>query len=483
MKKILLYLSLFLVLFFAVILFRTFTFKSRQISVKQQPLLRLNDSCVAHLQQAIRFKTISYEDPAKTDSNAFRSFRKFLAQTYPMVFKTMEAETVNRYSLVLHWKGKSQNQKPIILMAHQDVVPAEEATLNRWDAPPFSGELKNGFIYGRGAIDDKGSLIALMESAEALLKEGFIPETDIFFAFGHDEEASGMRGAKAIADLFKKRNIKPAFVLDEGGIITKTKIPGLKRPAAVIGISEKGYQTIDLQLNIPGGHSSMPEEHTALEEMARAVVRLKDNPFPPQMGYVLNAFLDHVGPELPFTSKMAMANREIFKPLIFHIYSATATGSAVIRTTTATTMFNSGMKDNVIPGQANATVNFRTQPGTSQADIVAHIREVIHNDRIKIMPRGTGNSSTQVARVDDPTFTNIRRTLNGFYPELVVAPYLVVGATDARYFGMLTSQVFRFIPFPDPEGFHAVNERIRPEDFKRGISFYYLLIKNYKPQQ
>ncbi|MEO8794444.1 MAG: M20/M25/M40 family metallo-hydrolase [Daejeonella sp.] len=480
MKKFFLFVLLGFFTIVIVLLIRTFTFNTKQIKTEQQKRLVLDDSCIVHLQKAIRFKTVSYDDAMKFDSLEFIGFQKFLKKTYPLVFTQMNLETVNRFSIILHWKGKNSNIKPIILMAHQDVVPIEQATINKWTVPPFSGSLKNGFVYGRGTIDDKGSLIAILESAEILLHEKFIPATDVYFVFGHDEEVSGLKGAKSVAKLFKKRNIHPEFVLDEGGIITYDKIPGLEKPAAVVGISEKGYQTIDLQINIPGGHSSMPAEKTALDEMAKAVVKLKQNPFKPEMGYALNSFLNYVGPELPFSSKLAMANRELFKPLIFNIYSKTATGNAVIRTTSATTIFNSGMKENAIPGQANATVNFRTQPGTSLKDVIDHVRKAIDNDQIKIIARKTGSSASQIADVDSPSFKYIQKTLSGFDPKLVVAPYLVLGATDGRYFGNLTPQVFRFIPFPDPEGFHAVNERIRTDDFKKGISFYYQLIKNYK---
>ncbi len=480
MKKFFYLLFLLFVIAIAIILFRTFTFKSKQIKGEQKPLLVLNDSCINHLQQAVKFKTISFDDHSKIDTNAFISFRNFLIATYPNVFKTMNPEIINGFSLILKWKGKSKDKKPIILLAHQDVVPIEEATLNKWSVKPFSGDIKNGFIYGRGTIDDKGSLIAILESAEILIKENFIPETDVYFIFGHDEEASGLQGAQVIAKLFKKRNINPAFVLDEGGIITKTKIPGLQKPTAVVGISEKGYVTLDLKINVPGGHSSMPEETTALDEMAKAIVKLKENPFKPEMGYVLNAFLDHIGPEMPFLSKMAMANREIFKPLIYSTYAKSAAGSAVIRTTTATTIFKSGIKTNVIPGQADASVNFRTQPGTSQIDVINHVRKVIDNTNIQITERSGSSETNQVAKVDDASFKYMQQTLNNFYPELVVAPYLVLGATDGRYFGNITSQVFRFIPFTDPEGFHGVNERIQITDFKRGISFYYQFLKEYK---
>lgn len=224
----------------------------------------------------------------------------------------------------------------------------------------------------------------------------------------------------------------------------------------------------------------MPEKETALDDMAKAIVKLKENPFPAEMSYVLNSFLDYVGPEMPFVSKMAMANRFIFKPVIFSTYSKSATGSAVIRTTTATTIFNSGIKENVVPGQAMATVNFRTQPGTTEADVITYVKKVIDNDKIEIKARPGSSEPKQVADVDHPTFKSIQNTLNSLNKDLIVAPYLVLGATDARYYTALTNQVFRFIPFTDPQGFHGINERISVEDYKKGIGFYYWFMKDWK---
>ncbi|MBE9464292.1 M20/M25/M40 family metallo-hydrolase [Dyadobacter subterraneus] len=479
MKKVLLLLGIAILLFVAFILFNTFTFKSKQLSAPEKPAFAASDSSVSRLQQAITYQTVSFEDSSKLDSNAFLGFHAFLMKSFPRIFKTVTVEKVHKYSLLLHWKGKSSAGSPLVMMAHQDVVPIEEATIQKWDAAPFAGALKNGFVYGRGTIDDKGSLMALLEGVEALMREGFVPENDIYISMGHDEEVGG-KGAKAIAELFKARNIKPGVVVDEGGIITKNKIPGLSKPVAIVGIAEKGYVTLDLQINIPGGHSSMPEKETAIDEMAKAVVKLKENPFPEEMGYVLNSFLDYVGPEMSFISKMAMANRTIFKPLIFNAYKGTAAGNAMIRTTTATTIFKAGIKDNVVPGQANATVNFRTQPGTTREDVIAYVKKVIGNDKVEITARPVGTNPKQVADVNDKSFTHMQNTINGWDSKLIVTPYLVLGATDSKSFSELTQQIFRFIPFTDPEGFHGVNERINAEDYKKGIGFYYQYLKYYK---
>lgn len=477
MKKLLQIIGIILLLVIAIVLVKTLLFKSKQLNVEQYQPLVLDDSCVTHLQKAIRFKTISYDDPTKMDSSAFYGFQSFLVSAYPLVFSKMEVEKVNTFGLILHWKGKSTTAKPVILMAHQDVVPIEEATKSNWDIEPFSGDIKNGFIYGRGAIDDKGSLIALLEGAEQLLKEGFLPSTDIYFVFGHDEEVMGLKGAKSMALLFKDRKIEPAFVLDEGGIVTEFKVPGLNKTAAVVGIAEKGYQTLKLKIEIPGGHSSMPEQKTAIEELAKAIIALKRQPFKADLGETVQNFLAYVGPEMPFLSKMAMANQWLFAPMIKNTYAKSAPGNATIRTTTATTIFNAGLKENLIPGEAEATVNFRTQPGVTRQDVIGHVKKVIADDNIQVIPQGDGNEPKQVAKVNSESFTYLQKTISAYQKDIVVAPYLVLGATDGRYFANITDQVFRFIPFTDPEGFHGVNERIKITEYKKGIGFYYELMK------
>ncbi len=479
MKKLLYVLLVGFILLVLVVLINTFNFKSKQIAVEPADFLNVPQSCIGNLQKAIQFKTISYDNPALIDSTAFLDFHTFLTQAYPLTFSKLKLEKINGLSLILHWQGKNKTSQPIILMAHQDVVPVEEATKNKWHVDPFSGALKDDFIYGRGTIDDKGSLIAILESVELLLKDNFIPENDIYFVFGHDEEVTGKRGAKVIAALFKQRGIKPALVLDEGGIITHYKVPGLSKPAAVVGIAEKGYVSVDLKASIAGGHSSMPEQQTAIDELAKAIVKLKENQFPLELGPVTHLFMDYVGPEMPFVNKMAMANRWLFSSVIKSNYEKTAAGSATLRTTTATTIFNAGLKENLIPGEASATINFRTLPGVDTMDVINHIKTTINNPKIEITLRQGSSASSQIAKVNDKTFDYLQKTISAFQEDVIVTPYLVLGATDGRFFGDLTTQVFRFTPFTDPEGFHGVNERIKVTEFKKGIMFYHNFIKNY----
>lgn len=478
MKNFLKLTSLTILLIISVVLFNTLRFKSKQIQIAEQPDIQLRPGNIERLQEALRFKTISYDEPNSIDSAEFLKFHTYLAQAFPLVFEKASLIKINELSLLLHWKGKS-HAGPLVLMAHQDVVPVEKSTLDAWKADPFAAKLIDGYVYGRGAIDDKGSLMAILESVELLMAENYIPEQDIYLSFGHDEEISGLYGTKAIVEWFKEKNIKPKMVLDEGGMITNSKIPNLNKTAAVVGIAEKGYLTVKLKTNVEGGHSSMPPKNTAIDVLAEAIVKIKQNPFPAQLDTVVQSFMDYVGPELPFTNKMAMANRWLLSPLIKSIYSQSPAGNASIRTTQAFTIFQSGIKENLVPGEASATINLRTLPHSNEKDIIAHLKKAVNNDLVSISSEGNRTNPKQIANLQDGTFLHIQKTISAFKKDIIVAPFLMIGATDGRYFGEITSQVFRFIPFTDLEGLHGVNERIAVKEYKKGIAFYYQLIRNF----
>ena len=479
MKKFFLILLLLVVVLATVVLFRTFTSSSKQIEVAQAAEVAVSDSAVIHLQQALTHPTISTES-GKTDTAAFKKFHQFLQTSFPLIHQQCTKQLISDYSILFHWKGKNPSAKPILLTGHQDVVPVEEASKHLWKAGPFSGAIINDTIYGRGAVDDKGSLMGLLEAVEQLLKEGFVPATNVYIALGHDEETTGQRGAKVIATLLQQGGIKPAFVLDEGGMITDHEIPGVTNPVALVGIAEKGYVTVDLTINITGGHSSMPAKQTAIDQIAKAVVRLNENPFPATLNPTINSFMDFMGPDMPFVQRMAFANRWLFSPLIINTYSSRPGPDAMIRTTTAATIIQSGIKENVIPSIATATINFRTLPGTTVADVTKHIKETINDERIAIKPRPSSSSPQAVADVNDATFMYMQKAIRSWRNDVLVTPYLVLGATDGRYYTTLTPNVFRFVPFNDVKGFHGINERIGVAEYKKAIGFYYGLIKGWK---
>ncbi|RYE22061.1 MAG: M20/M25/M40 family metallo-hydrolase [Sphingobacteriaceae bacterium] len=479
-KKLVFFLLTVFLILMLIVLVKTFTFKSVQPKFKAVKTVSVSDSAVAHLQQGIQFKTVSLSDAAKTDSSVFVAFHQFLHKTYPLIHQKLQLEKVG-FTLIYTWKGKNIHLKPVILMAHQDVVPVEKASLAQWKTDPFGGIIQNGKILGRGAADDKTSLFALLEATEKLLQENKQPERTVYFVFGHDEEAGG-KGVKAVAALLKSRKIKADWVLDEGGEITKKEIPGLQgTPVALIGTSEKGYLSLDLKVNIEGGHSSMPKAETAVDVLVVAVQKLRAKPFPASFGGSTGDFFKYLGPEMPFTSKMAIANQWLFKPLLFKIYEKSGGGNALIRTTIAPTILQAGIKDNVIPASASATINFRLLPGTSIDAVFKHVKTAIADDRVQLIKQDAfAAEASAVTSTKSDGFKQLEKAIVENYPGTLIAPYLTVGATDSRQLAEISDCILRFVPVTDLEGMHGLNEKAGVDEYKKAIGFYYLLMKGLR---
>ncbi|MEQ9414105.1 MAG: M20/M25/M40 family metallo-hydrolase, partial [Cyclobacteriaceae bacterium] len=359
------------------------------------------------------------------------------------------------------------------------VVPVEPGTESLWSVDAFEGVIKNDTIWGRGTADDKMSLISIMEAIERLLTENFIPERTIYLAFGHDEEIGG-QGAISIASLLESRNIKAELVLDEGGIITVDKIPGITQPVALVGTSEKGYMSLELSVELSGGHSSMPAPETAIDILTNAIVTLRANPFEADFSQSTKDFIQYIGPEQPFLQKMVFANQWIFKNKIVVIYEQSPGGNAMVRTTIAPTVINAGVKDNVIPTLASAIINFRLLPGDTQESVKDRVVSVIADSRVKISKLSFGNDPSAVTPVDGLGFKMVETAARKTFDKVIVAPFLMVGATDSRHFGKVSDQIIKFSPMNDPIGFHGIDERISVKGFQDGIWFYQQLIKSIR---
>lgn len=318
-------------------------------------------------------------------------------------------------------------------MGHLDVVPVIEENRKYWKRNPFGGEVVQDTIWGRGAIDDKISVIALMEAIEWLQEKNFQPERTYLLALGHDEEIGGLQGARIMAEHLQEQGLQAEFVLDEGGSITRNMIPGLDNDAALVGIAEKGFATLYLSLELEGGHSSMPEKETAIDVMAGAISRLKKNPLPAEISPALESFIDYLGPEMTFVNRMAFANPWLFKPLIISAYEKSSSGNALVRTTTSPTIFNIGVKDNIIPLSAKAIVNFRILSDSSMEEVIEHVKDVVDDERIEISQGKFNTDSSMVSDVNTPNFSALHMTIAQSFPEAKLAPYLVVGATDSRH--------------------------------------------------
>lgn len=430
-------------------------------------------AAVEHLQQAIRWQTVSSTDSSPRDTSQFAGLHRLLQQSYPLLHQRLTRELVGGYSLLYRWPGTEPALAPVVVLAHQDVVPVEEESRAGWHVPPFGGIVKDGFIWGRGATDNKANLIAICEAIEQALQQGYSPRHTIYFAFGHDEEVGGGQGAARIAELLLQRHGRAAFVLDEGGFITTQRVPGLVgRPVALVGTAEKGYMSVEIVATLPGGHSSLPAKETAIELVAQALVTLRAHPFKAAFTPAMQDFAAHVGPHLPFPQRLAFANKWLLEPLILRAYTASPGGNAAVRTTMVPTIIRAGNKANVVPSQAVATVNVRLLPGTSSRATLARLRALLPDARLQLRTVGFISEPGPTATDSSQYYHQVEHLVRRLVPGVVTTPFLMTGITDARHFSALTANIYRFSLMADPVGLHGEDERLSVASFSQCIRFY-----------
>lgn len=432
------------------------------------------DRAAQHLSAAVKFATVSHEDPAEDDPKALSAQRDWLTSTYPRFAAAAPREMVGGGGLVWTWKGTDPSLAPIILMAHQDVVPVVEETRGLWTADPFGGEIRDGAVWGRGAIDDKGSLVALMEAAEALAATGFQPRRTIYIVSGHDEEVRGS-GAEAAAETLKARGVKALFAIDEGSVVIRD-FPLTHKPAALIGISEKGYATLKITARGTGGHSSAPPDDTAATTVARAVAAISDHPFPLKFSGPSADMLRALAPGLGFTARIAIANDWLFGPILLKQAGATPAGKSMLHTTIAPTRLYGSPKDNVLPSLATAEINYRIAPGQTPADVMATARAAVGKLPVELSWVGNPRIPSPVSSTASEAWRDVAGVTAAMFPGTPVAPSLVTAGTDGRSMYLVTPDVYRFQPIlfglHDVEMIHGVNEHLKIEDLKRMAEFY-----------
>jgi carboxypeptidase PM20D1 len=475
-KRIFITIGLLFLALVAILLVNTFRFNPSQQENVDAVKINKNDTAALHLSQALQIKTVSFGDTLPIDTAEFIKFRTFMETTYPLMHQQLEKKSFNLFSYVFKWKGKDTSLAPYVLMAHTDVVPVEAIAESKWTYPSFSGTIDKDTIWGRGAVDDKGSAIAIMEAVESSLRENYQPARTIYLCFGHDEEISGKRGAAIFSKWFDSSNIKPALVLDEGGMVDTEKFKKTGRPVAVVGTGEKGYTNIDLTVELPGGHSSTPVKETAIDNHAIVKVRAKQMPaliVPP-----VQDLLSRTGAAESFLTKMVMANMWLFKGSIIKKMEASNQTNAMVHTTLVPTIVKAGIKDNVIPSIAKATFNSRILPGQTSDDVVAFVKKAINDERVIVKKQTISLfEASATTAADHPTFKKIEGLTQKVLPNVLVSPYLVVGATDSRYFRPFSEAVLNFSPMQDVKGFHGIDERLGKEDLNRMITFYRLFIQ------
>lgn len=476
---ILLPLLLFLTAF---ILIRTISFAkpSKPVeAVKKEEFF--SNQLAEHLSLAVQCKTISQQTPENVNQQTFLQLRLTLQKLYPRVHRTLERIELGTDSLFYRWQGTQNELDPVVLTGHLDVVPVDPATETTWHYPAFSGMISDGYIWGRGTIDDKSSVITLLEAIEHLIGNGYKPSRTLFLAFGHDEESASLHGALRMANWLKDHGYKPAFVMDEGGQIMQEVLDGIRTPVAMIGIGEKGYLTTELSVEGAPGHSAQPPKNTAIGVLAKALVEIEKHPLPANLNF-MKVFIRGLGNAAPFLYQLLYANLWLFKKMAIKIFSRTPLSNAGIRTTTAVTLITGGIKDNLLPQSAHARVNYRLLPGDTIASVMERTRRIIHDDRVHMHAvEGQAWDPPVISPIDTPYFRLLEKIIKEHFDNIPVAPFITQGATDAHHYTGICNNVVRFIPFvmekSDLQGVHGVNERIKVDALVIMAQFYYSLIR------
>jgi len=480
MKKIAVFIGLVVLGIVGVVLFKTFS-NTPGPHQKSNELTPLTKEAIAHMTESIQIKTETPNDAYEFDTATFFAYRKFLEKSYPLVHKNLPRTVIDSFNYIYEWKGTDTGILPMVLMAHYDVVPVEGSAVKLWHAAPYGGEVKEGYIWGRGVIDDKSSMIEILEAAEAQLAKGFQPKQTILLCFGADEESSG-RGATAMVKYFKSRNQRFDIVVDEGGEISTEDMIEVKRPIASIGVGEKGYVTLILTVQIAGGHSSIPVKSTAIDILSKGLYQLRQNQMPAKLTPPIRAYLERVSSYTEnFGKKMALSNLWLFEKQVLSSMADAPSSNAMVRTTIVPTIINSGVRDNVIPTYATAYVNSRILPGETQKDVYNFVEKAVNDTNIKITYYN--NYSTMPSPTTDinsKAFKRVENAINAIVDDVIVAPMVMLGASDSRNYREVSDGVINFTPITNGKGYHGIDERMLVTDFQKGINFFSLLIQGSK---
>lgn len=439
-------------------------------------------AAIARFRELLQLPTVSYVDESRTDWEPFDRLLAALPRLYPQVHAALEWEVVDGHSLLYRWRGTAGAADPLVLMAHLDVVPVVD---EEWDTPPFAAEIvgegADAAIHARGAIDDKGALAAILEAVEGLAADGVVPQRDVYLAFGHNEETAG-GGARAIVTLLRERGVAPALVLDEGGAVVDSVIPGVTVPTAMVGVAERGVMTLSLTAREAGGHASTPPRFPATARLARAIDRLQRRPFPVRIAPPVRALFATLAPHTSGPLRTVFGNLGMLGPVLARVLPRFGPEmNAMVRTTAVTTELSGAGSENVLATRARATLNIRLLTGDTVASAVAHVRRAVADPDIEIEMRHGSEPSPVSPWRGEPwrrIATAVRDTLGA---DVVTTPYIQLGASDSRWFTEISPHVYRFTPFHMTRGerdaLHSHNERIRIASWLSGIRFYRALIE------
>ena len=467
-----------LLLLILVVVIRALRFNPEKCEIPVPEEVSYNaEKALLDLSEMVKCKTVSDKNKDNEDEEEFTKFKKLLPTLFPTVYEKCTYEEPSDRALLFRWEGK-HHDAPTVLMSHYDVVSVEA---EKWEKPAFSGLIEDGVLWGRGTIDTKGTLNGILQAAEKLISDGFVPENDIYFAFAGDEEVNG-HGAKDIVALFKERGITPGIVVDEGGAVVNNVFPGVKTPCAMIGIAEKGMVNIEYSVSGGGGHASSPAPVTPIGKLSKACVAMEKNPFKLTIPEPTYKLLNTLGRHSSFALKIIFANLWLFTPLL-NLITKKSGGefNALMRTTVAFTQMEGSKGMNVIPAEARMISNHRIIPGETVEDVTTLIEKTVAKTGVTVR-KIEGTNPSVVSRTDCEAWERVKRATAETWQGVIVSPYLMVACSDSRHWGELSDKVYRFsamdLTSEERATIHGNNEKIRLETLHRSVEFFMRLIKN-----
>ncbi len=471
-------LAALVVAFFAVVIIRALRFTPKATAAVEPSEVKVDEqAAISHFADMIRCKTVSYYEDERIDKAEFAKFRALLKQSYPNVAAKCSYEEIGPSGVLFSLKGKSA-EKPAVFMSHYDVVPVNE---EQWTKPAFDGLIEDGILWGRGTLDTKGTLLGVMEAAEHLLKGGFVPENDMYFAFAGDEEVAG-KSQPVIVETLRSRGIVPALVLDEGGAVVEGIFPGVAQPCALIGIAEKGLMDVQFVIEGAGGHASSPPPHTGIGRLASAVTRIEGKPFPVTLTKPVAEMFDTLGRRSTFVYKLIFANLWCFLPLLDAMCKKSGGElNAMMRTTCAFTMAEGSKASNVLPPRARMVANLRIISGSTCEGTLNSLKSLVADDGISTSIIH-GTDPCRISRTEGYGWEKLTRAIAQTWPEAEVSPYLMFAASDSRHYSAISENVYRFstmeLTKEERAGIHGHDEHIPLQKIVKTVQFYVRLMSS-----
>ena len=466
-----------ILVFLAVLVVRALLFTPKAQPITQKDTVDFDkDAAVTALQKLVQCKTISNVDMALEEDAEFQKLIELLPELYPDIMKSCTFTAFPDRGLLICWKGKVSN-KPAVMMAHYDVVPVVE---EMWEKPPFAGILENGVLWGRGTLDTKVTLNGALSAANYLVKQGFVPENDIYFAFSGGEEVNG-KGALNIVNYFAENGITPELVVDEGGAVVENVFPGVKIPCGMIGIAEKGMMNVRYTVRSGGGHASAPLPKSPVTDLAKACRKIVDNPFPMHLTPPVAGLFDTVARHSSFVYKLIFSNLWCFQPVLDMICkSSGGEMNALVRTTTAFTQMEGSTARNVIPAKASMVSNMRLNPMDRVASATEYLKKTINDPSVEVEVLESFEPS-RISQVDCDSYRKVASAVATTWDGCITSPYLMVQCSDSRHYGKISDKVYRFsamdLTKEERGTIHGNNERIRVETIHKSVEFYIRLLR------